>query len=195
MAIDIKAVKVLREATGASAMDCKKALEEAKGDNDKARALLNLRSKAIANKKQDRSLGAGIVSSYIHANGRVGVLIELLCETDFVARNDKFLNLAHDLALHVAAMKPEFVRPEDFPAEVVKQNRQLFEEEVTKEKKPDSVKAKIVEGKLQKFFAERSLLSQAFVKDQDHTVAEILATYTATLGERLAVGRFVRFEV
>ena len=195
MSVPIEQVKQLREQIGASIMDCKKALEDARGDQAKAMALLEARSKTIATKKQGRILGAGLVHSYIHGNQRVGVLLELWCETDFVAKNDKFQQLAHDLALHIAALRPEYLSRADVPEAYVKSQTKLFIEETAKEKKPAAVKKKIAEGKLEKFLSERFLFSQPFVKDPSKTVAALLEQYTATIGERLAVGRFVRFEV
>ena len=195
MASTTEQVKKLRDETGVSIMDCKKALDEAKGDLEKARKLLEARSKAVALKKQSREVGAGIVTSYIHSNDRVGVLLELHCETEFVARNDQFKALAYDIALHVAAMKPEYISHEDFPKEFIEERKKFFADEVAKEKKPKEVQQKIIDGKLDAFLKENSLLSQTFVKNSEQTVADVIADATATLGEKIVVGRFVRFEV
>lgn len=194
-AVTPKQVRVLREATGASVMDCKKALEEAAGDLKKAETMLAVRSKAVALKKQARETHAGIIGSYLHANERVGVLIELLCETDFVARNAKFKELAHDLALQVAALKPAYVEPKDFPADFVAERQRVFLAEAAKEKKPAAMRAKIAEGKLAKLLSENSLLGQEFVKAPGKKVSDVVGEYTALLGEKIAVGRFVRFEI
>ncbi len=188
-------VRVLREATGASVMDCKKALEEAAGDSKKAETMLAIRSKAVALKKQSRETKVGIIGSYLHANERVGVLIELFCETDFVARNAKFKELAHDLALQVAALKPAYVDPKNFPADFIAERTQAFLAEAAKERKPAAMQAKIAEGKLAKFLSDNSLLDQEFVKAPGKKVSDVIGEYTALLGEKIAVGRFIRFEI
>ncbi len=195
MTVSPEKVKELREATGSSVMDCKKALEESKGDQEKALKLLAVRSKAVTLKKQSREANVGIVEAYIHANGRVGVLLELMCETDFVARNAKFKELAHDLALHIAALKPAFVSPESVPEALTKERESFFVEETAKEGKPQAVQTKIVAGKLGKFLSENSLLTQPFVKDSSKTVQDVINEYTATLGEKIVIGQFTRYEI
>lgn len=194
-AVTPEQVRVLRQATGASVMDCKKALEEAVGDLKKAETNLAVRSKVVALKKEARETKAGIIGSYLHANERVGVLVELLCETDFVARNAKFKALAHDLALQVAALKPAHVKPNDFPADFVAERQRAFLAEAAKEKKPAAMQGKIAEGKLAKFLSENSLLDQEFVKAPGKKVSDVIGEHTALLGEKIAVGRFIRFEI
>lgn len=195
MSISSESVKELRDATGASVMDCKKALEESRGDMKKAQNILAMKSKAVALKKQSREATVGIIGSYVHSNERIGVLVELLCETDFVARTKEFKELAHDVALHIAALKPTHLRPEDFPSDFVKERKKLFAEEVAKEKKPAAMREKIVEAKMRAFLNEHSLLEQNFVKDPGKSVKQVLNEHVATLGEKILVGKFVRFEI
>lgn len=176
-------------------MDCKKALEAAQGDLAKAEQWLAVRAKAVAVKKQTREVKAGLVEAYLHANGRVGVLVELLCETDFVARNSRFKALAHDLALQITALKPAYVSAEQFPPAFIRERREFFLAEAAKEKKPAAVKAKIAEGKLTKFLNDQSLLTQPFVKNQSQTVQDVINEAIAALGEKIVVRRFARFEI
>jgi elongation factor Ts len=176
-------------------MDCKKALEEAGGDMDKAAEILRKKGIAKAEKRAGRVAAQGVVVSYIHHNGQVGVLLELNSETDFVARNEAFRELARDLALHVASADPIGVTPEDIPAELLERERRIAEEQVAAEGKPENVRAKIVEGKLKKFVAERTLTEQPYVKDDSKTVGQLIKEVSGKLGEAVHVRRFARFKV
>jgi len=193
--ITTEQIKELRDATGISVMQCKKALEEAEGDMDKAAALLKKKAGAAAAKKSDRSLGSGIAAAYIHSNNIVGVLIELGCETDFVAKNEGFKPLAHDIAMHIAGMSPEYVSEEDITEEDRAKAKDLFVKEVEESKKPADIKEKMLEGKLQAYFDERVLLNQKFIKNPDVTIKDLLNDATHKFGERTEVVRFKRFEV
>jgi elongation factor Ts len=193
--ISPKQVSELRARTSAGMMDCKKALEEAAGDMDKAAEILRKKGIAKAEKRAGRVAAQGVVVSYIHHNGQVGVLLELNSETDFVARNEAFRELARDLALHVASADPIGVTPEDIPAELLERERRIAEEQVAAEGKPENVRAKIVEGKLKKFVAERTLTEQPYVKDDSKTVGQLIKEASGKLGEAVYVRRFARFKV
>jgi elongation factor Ts len=195
MTITAKMVSELRARTGAGMMDCKKALEETDGDFDRAVELLRMKGAARADQRTGRAAAEGVIEAYVHFNSRVGVLVELNCETDFVARNDEFRALARDVALHVASARPLAVRVEDLPPEVVAGERRVYEAQVAEEKKPDAVKAKIVEGRLKKFFEDTVLLEQRFVKDDSQTVGDLVKAMAAKTGENVRVGRFARFEL
>ncbi len=194
-AITPKDVSELRARTGAGMMDCKKALEDAQGDMDRAAELLRMKGIAKAEKRGGRSASQGVVVSYIHHNGQVGVLLELNCETDFVARTDDFQELARELALHVASADPVGVGPEDIPADAIERERRIAEEQVAAEGKPEHIRPKIVEGKLKKFVAERTLLEQPFIKDDSKTVGQLVKEASGRLGEAIAVRRFARFKI
>lgn len=187
----------LRQLTGAGINDIQAALTEANGDQEKALEILRVRGQAKALKKQDRETKEGLVASYIHSNGRVGTLVELACETDFVARNEDFKNFARELAMHVAASNPLYLAPEDVPQEVKEKEMQLYREEMQEngklEGKNEEMIAKILEGKLQKFYTDACLLSQASIKDDSMTIADLIAQMTAKVGEKIAVKRFTRF--
>ncbi len=191
----IEAVKQLREKTGAGIVEVKKALEEAGGDEEKAITLLKKRGEAKALKRTDREAHEGIVTTYIHSNARVGVMLSLLCETDFVARNDDFKELGRDLAMHIAALAPLYLAPEDVPADIVAKERVIWEEQVKNEGKPAEIAEKILAGKEKKFREEISLLSQSFVKDPSKTVADLLTENIHKIGEKIQVGKFVRYEI
>ncbi|HEX9055016.1 MAG TPA: translation elongation factor Ts [Gemmatimonadales bacterium] len=193
--ISPKQVSELRARTSAGMMDCKKALEEAGGDMDKAAEILRKKGIAKAEKRAGRVAAQGVVVSYIHHNGQVGVLLELNSETDFVARNEAFRELARDLALHVASADPIGVTPEDIPAELLERERRIAEEQVAAEGKPENVRAKIVEGKLKKFVAERTLTEQPYVRDDSKTVGQLIKEVSGKLGEAVHVRRFARFKV
>ena len=193
--ITAKMVSELRGRTGAGMMDCKKALEEAAGDFDKAAELLRMKGAARADKRAGRAVAEGVIEAYVHFNARVAVLVELNCETDFVARNEEFRALAKDLALHVASARPLAVRVEDVPADVIAAERRVYEAQVAEEKKQDAVKAKIVEGRLRKFYEESVLLEQKFVKDDTKTVGDLVKAMSAKTGENVQVRRFARFEL
>jgi elongation factor Ts len=193
--IPAKLVAELRARTGAGMMDCKKALAETGGDMEKAVDLLRQKGAAKADKRAGREASEGLIGSYVHHDGSVGVLVELNCETDFVARTEDFKGLAKDLALHIAATNPLAVRIEDVPAEVVQRERQVYEKQVAEQKKPENIRAKIVDGMLKKFYEERILLEQKFVKDDKRTVGELVKELSAKTGEKVEVRRFVRFEL
>ena len=185
-------VKELRERTGAGMMECKKALTENGGDFDKATEWLRARGIAKSEKRADRAASEGLVEAYVHHNGKVAVLVELNCETDFVARTEDFRTLAREVAMHVAFANPLAVSVEQLPAEVVERERRIYTEQVAQEGKPEAVRPKIVEGKLKKFYAESVLLEQPWVKDDKQTVGDLVKAVSGKLGEKLAVRRFVR---
>lgn len=193
--ITTEQIKELRDMTGISVMQCKKALEEAGGDKDKALALLRKKSGDIAAKKEGRELGAGVIESYIHNTKTVGVLVELSCETDFVARNEGFVALARDIAMHTAAMNPEYVDESYISDEARAKATELFKKEVEESGKPADIKEKMMEGKLFSYFAERTLLAQPFVKDPNVTIKQLIDGGVQKFGEKIAVARFVRFAV
>jgi elongation factor Ts len=193
--ISPKDVSELRTRTGAGMMDCKRALEEAGADMDKAVEILRKKGIAKAEKRAGRVATQGLVVSYIHHNQQVGVLLELNSETDFVARNEAFGQLARDIALHIASADPIGVNPEDIPAELLERERRIAEEQVAAEGKPENIRAKIVDGKLKKFVAERTLLEQPFVRDDKITVGELIKEASGKLGEAISVRRFARFQI
>ena len=189
--IDSKLVMQLREQTGAGVLEAKRALEKSGGDI--AAAIDNLRKSGAlkAAKKSERATGEGLVHAYIHGNGKVGVLVEVLCETDFVARNPEFVALANDLAMQIAAMSPLYVKPEDIPPEAMEKERAIYAQEAAG--KPANVAEKIVQGKLEKWYSEACLMNQPFIKDEDQTIAQLIQSKIAKLGENIQVRRFVRF--
>ncbi len=191
----LEAVKQLREKTGAGIVEVKKALEEANGDEEQAIQLLKKRGEAKALKRTDREAHEGIVTTYVHSNARVGVMLTLLCETDFVARNEDFQALGRDLAMHIAAMNPLYLSPESVPSEAVAKERVIWEEQVKQEGKPAEIAEKILAGKEKKFREELALLSQPFVKDPSKTVGELITESIHRIGEKVEVGQFVRYEI
>ncbi|KPJ85157.1 elongation factor Ts [Parcubacteria bacterium SG8_24] len=191
--IDTKTISELRSRTAAGIVDCKKALEEAGGDLEVAAELLRKKGIAKAGKKGERATNQGLVEAYVHGNGKVGVLVEVLCETDFVARNEQFRAFVHDLALQIAAANPLYVNREAIPPETLEKERELSGEEFAGSGKPQEVIEKIVAGKLEKYFAEVCLLDQPFIKDEDVTIGELLQEKIATIGENMQIKRFVRF--
>ncbi len=193
MAVTTDQIKALREATGVSMMQCKNALEEAGGDMDKARIILQKLSSKAASKKADRDLGAGTVSSYIHSGGNVGAMVELLCETDFVSKNEEFQNLAKELAMQIAATNPKFVRVAEIDEVSRQKATEVFQNEI--QDKPADMQEKILEGKLNSYFKEQVLLEQEFIKDSSKTVAKLIEEAIQKLGERIEVGRIARFSV
>ena len=193
MEISAKDVKELRERTGAGMMDCKKALTETGGDMEKAIDLLRATGAAKAAKRAGREAREGAVGSYVHMNARVGVLIEVNCETDFVARNEAFQQLIKDLAMHVAAMNPLAVSPDGIPSEEVERERAVQREVVKNEGKPENLWDKIVDGRMKKWFQEKALLEQPFVKDPDVSVGQLVQSVSAKTGENIVVRRFQRF--
>lgn len=191
--MDPQLVKQLREKTNAGMMDCKRALTESGGDLEKAEALLRTKGIASAGKKASRATKEGVVASYIHLQGKVGVLVEVNCETDFVAKNESFRELVKDITLHIAAAHPLFVRREDVPEKLVQSERAIYEAQV--KGKPDNVVAKIVGGKLDKFYSTVCLMEQGFIKNPDQTVTELVASKIAELGENIVIRRFTRYLV
>jgi elongation factor Ts len=193
--ISPKDVSELRTRTGAGMMDCKRALEESGGDLDKASEILRRKGIAKAEKRTGKTASQGLVVSYIHHNSQVGVLLELNCETDFVARTDEFGQLAREIALHIASADPIGVNPDDIPADLLDRERRIAEEQVAKEGKPENIRGKIVDGKLKKFVAERTLTEQPYVKDDSKTVGQLLKEASGKLGEAISVRRFARFKI
>jgi elongation factor Ts len=193
--ISPKDVSELRNRTGAGMMDCKRALEESGGDLDKAAEILRRKGIAKAEKRTGKTASEGLVVSYIHHNSQVGVLLELNCETDFVARTDEFGLLAREIALHIASADPIGVNPDDIPADMLDRERRIAEEQIAKEGKPENIRGKIVDGKLKKFVAERTLTEQAYVKDDSKTVGQLLKEASGKLGEAISVRRFARFKI
>lgn len=194
--ITAEEVKKLRDITGASMMDCKRVLEETKGGIAKAVELLRKKSLIKAEKKAERETKQGVIGAYIHSNLRIGAMVELLCETDFVAQNEMFRQLAHDLAMHVAAMNPLYLDSKSVPEEILEAERNIFREQVDGAlNKPARVISEIIEGKLKKRFQEICLLSQSFIKDQDITIEEYIKENIAKIGENIRIGRFARFEL
>jgi elongation factor Ts len=193
--IAAKDVSALRARTGAGMMDCKRALEETAGDIEKAVDLLRQKGVAKAEKRAGRVASEGVIASYVHFNGKVAVLVEVNCETDFVARTDEFQGLAKDIAMHIASAAPLAVSADDVPADLLARERAIIEAQVAESGKPEVVRAKIVEGKLKKFFQERVLLDQVFVKDDKKAVGDLVKEMSGTLGENVAVRRFTRYEL
>ncbi|GIO10889.1 elongation factor Ts [Cohnella xylanilytica] len=195
MAVNAADVKTLRERTGAGMLDCKKALEEANGDLTKAAELLREKGLAAAAKKGDRVATEGRVESYIHGAGRIGVLVEVNCETDFVAMTDQFKEFVRDLAMHIAAAAPKVVRREEVDAADLEKEREILRAQALNEGKPEKIVDKMVEGRINKYYEEVVLLEQAFVKDPDKTIQTLLNEKIATIGEQISIRRFVRFEL
>ncbi|OGD39493.1 elongation factor Ts [Candidatus Azambacteria bacterium RIFCSPLOWO2_01_FULL_37_9] len=195
MAISIEQIQNLRVKTGSSILDCKKALEESNGDEKEAIDILKKRGRIIAEKKGVRATSAGIIDSYIHPNKRIGVLIELRCETDFVAKNSDFINLTHELAMHIAAMSPKYLKPEDIPQEILDEERNIFMAQVADINKPANIKEEMVDGKMKKRFSEICLFEQPFVKNPNQTTRELITEYIAKIGENIEVARFTRYEL
>jgi len=195
MTIDAKQVKSLREATGAGMMECKKALLETAGDEQKALILLREKGLAGAKKLAGRATKEGLVDSYIHPNNRVGVLVEINCETDFVARNEVFKQLVHDVAMHIAASSPSFVEPEDVPEEILEQERQIYKTQALAEGKPEKFVEKIIEGRLRKFYEQFCLMEQPFIKEPEISVRELVTRTIASTGENIGIRRFTRYQL
>lgn len=195
MAITAEMVRKLRAATGAGMMDVKKALEETDGDFDKAAALLRERGIAKAVKRADREASEGLVGTYVHHNGRLAVMVELNCETDFVARNEQFIELAKDIAMHIAMANPRYLKRDDIPADVLHAEKETLTRQIADEGKPEHIAEKIVEGRLDKFVSEITLLEQPYIKDDKKTIEELLAEAIATIGENIQISRFARFAI
>ncbi|HEX9823033.1 MAG TPA: translation elongation factor Ts [Actinomycetota bacterium] len=195
MEITPEMVKRLREMSGAGMMDCKRALTEAEGDLTRAQEILRTKGLAAAKKRADRVARQGVVDAYIHMKGTLGVLVEVNCETDFVANTDDFRALARDLAMHVAAADPRWITREEVPDDVVAGERKVFAEQAREQGKPDDIVPKIVEGKLEAFYKDNCLLEQAFVKDDSRAVGDLVAETSAKVGEKIEVRRFARFRL
>ncbi|OGP71548.1 MAG: translation elongation factor Ts [Deltaproteobacteria bacterium RBG_16_50_11] len=195
MEISAEMVKDLRQRTGAGIVDCKTALHEAKGDVEGAIEYLRRKGLATAAKKAGRIAADGLVSSYIHAGGKMGVLVEVNCETDFVARTEDFQGFVKNIAMHVAAANPQYIRREDVPAEVIEKEKRIYRDQAQDSGKPEKVIDKIVEGKLERFFSEVCLLEQTFIRDSDLTVREVLEAIIAKVGENVSIRRFARFQL
>jgi elongation factor Ts len=194
-AISAQLVKELRERTGAGFMDCRNALTETGGDIDEAIQVLRKKGQAMAQKKASREATEGSVGYYVHAGGKIGVLVEVNCETDFVARTDEFQKLCHDLAMHVAALDPRFVRREQVTEDLLAREREIYVEQARNSGKPENIIEKMVTGKMEKFFEETCLYEQRFIKDETVTVRELIDQAVARMGEKVSVRRFVRFKV
>lgn len=193
--ISAKDVKKLRDMTGAGMMDCKKALTETDGDIEKAVDLLRAKGSAKAAKRAEKSANEGVIGSYVHFDNKTAVIVELNCETDFVANTDDFRALARDLAMHIASTAPLSISPDEISPEVVERERAVYLEQAKEEGKPEEIAQKMVEGRLKKFFKESTLLAQPFVKDPDKTVEELITDVSSTVGEKIEVARFARMKV
>ncbi|NCF67103.1 MAG: translation elongation factor Ts [Chloroflexi bacterium] len=195
MKITAAMVKELRTATGAGVLDAKKALESSDGDFEKASDILREKGAARAAKRSGREVTEGVIETYAHPGNRVGVMLELNCETDFVARNEQFLQLAHDLALHIAAMSPQYVRIEDVPAEELDREMSVLRAQALAEGKPEKIADKIVAGRIRKFYEEFCLLEQPYVRDDKVTIGQLITNAISTTGENIRIRRFVRYEL
>lgn len=195
MSVDMKMVKKLREQTGVGIMECKKAIAEAGNDFDKAVELLRKKGHDKAKSKASRATNQGAMGSYIHSNYRIGVLMELGCETDFVAKNEDFLTLNKEICMQIAAMNPKYISPEHIPAEELEKEKEIYREQMKNSGKPDNIIDKIIEGKLGKFYSEVCLLNQAYFKDDSKTIENLIAEMIHKLGENITVKRFIRYQV
>ncbi|WP_152392500.1 translation elongation factor Ts [Paenibacillus guangzhouensis] len=195
MAVTASMVKELREKTGAGMLDCKKALDESNGDVTKAIEILREKGLAAAANKSGRIATEGVCEAYIHAGGRIGVLVEINCETDFVGKTDQFKELARDIAMHIAAMSPRYVRREEVPMEDLEKEKEILRAQALNEGKPEKIVDKMVEGRINKYFEEFCLMEQSFVKDPDKTIETLLKEKISTIGENISVRRFVRYEL
>lgn len=188
-------VKELRQRTGIGMMECKKALQESDGDMEKAILILRKKGYARAKEKMSRETAEGIVGSYIHLDGKLGVLVEVNCESDFVARNEEFKDLTKNIAMHIAAANPKYISSEDVPEEVLEQEKEIIREQFKDTKKPPEILERIVQGKLGKFYEEICLLDQPYIKDDKVSIKKLIASYISKFGENIRVGRFARFEL
>ena len=194
MEVTAAMVKELRERTGAGMLDCKKMLIEANGDMDKAIDLLREKGLAAAAKKAGRIAAEGLVDSYIHMGGKIGVLVEVNCETDFVANTDRFKALCHDIAMHIAAAKPEFLDKADVPTDNLEKEKEVLRAQALNEGKPEKIVERMVEGRIEKYYKEVCLMEQPFVKDPDKTIRDLISEATVAIGEKISIRRFVRYE-
>jgi elongation factor Ts len=195
VAVSAKEVKELREKTGAGMMDCKKALSDSEGDFEEAVKLLRTKGLADAAKRSDRATNQGLIDSYIHANNKIGVMVEVGCETDFVARNEDFQTFVHDLAMHVAASAPSYVSRDDVPQDEIDKELSIYKEQAKATGKPDNILEKIATGKLDKYFGQICLMEQPFVKDDKLTIEQLLGDIIGKIGENIEIKRFVRYEL
>ncbi len=195
MGISAQDVKALRDKTGAGFMDCKRALEEAGGDFEKAIEILRKKGIAVARKKAGRETKEGIIGAYIHTGGKIGVLVEVNCETDFVARNELFQELVKNIAMQIAASNPKYISPEDIPKEVLEKEKEIYREQALKQGKPEKVVDRIVEGKLRKFYEDVCLLEQPYIRDPEKKVKDYINEVIAKIRENIVVSRFVRYQV
>ncbi len=195
MDITAEMVKELRQRTGIGVMECKKALKESKGDIKKAIVILRKKGYARAKDKMSRDTAEGIVGSYIHLNGKIGVLIEVNCESDFVSRNDEFKELVKNIAIHIAASEPEYLSSEDIPQEVLEEEKEIIREQFKDSKKPPEIIEKIIQGKIGKFNEEVCLLDQPFIKDDKISIKELVTSHVAKFGENIRIKKFARFEL
>lgn len=195
MTVTIDQIKALREITGVPSMTCKKALEEAKGNQEKAVEFLRKKGAAKALERAKKTTGQGIIDAYVHSNKKIGVLLELGCETDFVAKNEDFQNLAHDIAMHIAALNPMCLTPEEVPKEIISKEKKIWKAQLKEEGKPENIWENIIKGKEKKFREENALLKQPFVKNPEITIEELIAEIIAKIGENVQVKRFVRFSL
>lgn len=195
MGVSMEEIRTLREQTGVGVMDCKKALQDANGNIEEAVTILRKKGLATAEKKAGRTANEGLVASYVHHNNKIGVLMEVNCETDFVARTDEFQTFVRDLCMHVAAANPLYVRPEDVSEKVLEQEREIYRSQALEEGKPEKILDRIVEGKINKYFEQTVLMEQSFVKDQDKKVKDVIMDAVAKLGENIRVSRFVRYQL
>lgn len=193
--MNLEQIKKIREKTGAGVVEVKKALDEASGDETKAIDILRKRGQEKANKKSERTTQEGLVVSYAHSNGRLGAMIKLYCETDFVARNEEFKELAKDIAMHIAAMNPKYIRPEDMPQELVEKEKEIWIAQLKNEGKKDDIIPKILEGKEKKFREDVSLLTQPFIKNPEQTIESLIKEKIGKIGENIQVGEFSRLEL
>ena len=193
--MDLNKVKELREKTGVSITQCKAAMEEAGGDMGKAVEILRKKGEKVADKKSVREIKSGLIETYIHGNGKIGVMLELGCETDFVAKNQEFKDLAHDVAMHIAAMNPKYLKVEDVPDEVIRAEKDIYREHLKGSGKPENFLAQIIEGKIKKYSEEKSLLTQSFIKNPDITIEGLLRDKILKIGENIQIRRFARYEI
>ena len=195
MEITAERVKELRQRTGIGMMECKKALQESKGDIEKAITILRKKGHARAKNKMSRETSEGLVGSYIHLNGKIGVLVEVNCESDFVARNEEFKDLVKNIAMHIAAASPKYISSEEVPKEELEEEKDIVREQFKDSKKPPEIMEKIVQGKLSKFYEEVCLLNQQYIRDDKVSIEKLLTSYIAKFGENIKIKRFARFEL
>lgn len=194
MEIQIKDIKILREKTGLGIAECKSALKEAGGNKEKALEILAMKSKIISQEKENRIVKEGVISAYVHSNNKIGVLVELLCETDFVARSVKFQNLAHEIALQIAAANPQWISKNEVPLKIMQEKRKIIEESL-EENKPMEIKEKIIQGKLEQFLKENCLLEQSYIRDEKFTINDLIQEHIALFKENIKLSRFIRFSI